>query len=111
MSLAQGGKIRRKPWVIRSNYIRHIDRDYFLDENDKQYSLSREDMISSDWELYEEKSKTYSFLDAIMALEKGKNIKRFNDDGSYKFIAPWNKNGENLFSYDDVRALNWIIEE
>lgn len=65
--------------------------------------------FSDDWEIYEEKPKTYTFQEAFEAFMEGKTISRLLYVVRYR-KEHLHKSGI-IFSYDDVLATDWIIIE
>lgn len=100
----------------------------------RPYHISTSDILNDDWEIYlEDKPKTYSFQEALKALEEGKKISRpfklapgrkrilqkiVNDNGSFIMYADDEKKEHEIykldqlsFNYEAIVATDWIIEE
>ena len=79
------------------------------DNKRSPYHISGSDILEDDWQIYEEKPKTYSFPEALEAFKNGKKIKRLAYDWAFtkkEFFTI-----EQVFSYEDVTANDWIIIE
>lgn len=129
-----GKKIKREYWTCQ--YIRFIDFGNELEvvltsnigiESKGKYIPTSTDIIATDWELCSEKPKNVTFQEAFKALKNGKRIRRLHKNivfckqsdsiinksyiGNY---APRHKHKEindDLFSYEDICATDWIIQE
>jgi len=74
----------------------------------RPYHISASDISNDDWEIYEEKPKTYTFQEALRAFNEGKNIK--NPDRTYWVNRRHDYEYEEIFTLRDVNATDWIIE-
>jgi hypothetical protein len=73
------------------------------------YSPTVDEILSNDWEIYEEKKiKLHTFEEAITAFKEGKIIWRVNDE---KYSHNREYTDGRIFYYGDAIADDWIIKE
>ena len=138
VKLAQEGKYIRNTGWCSYQYIYIPKRwekfnDVFIDEDGDEYVFYANEILNNNWIVCQEEPKTYSFQEALKALEKGKKISRpfelapgrkrtlrkiVNDDGSFimyeddgKKVYQLYKLDQFSFYYTDIVATDWIIEE
>lgn len=73
-----------------------------------EYTIDMNSLLQ-DWEIYEEKPKTYSFEVALLAFKEGKTISRSSYPWQYSKIRLKNL-GNVTFRYEDIIATDWVIE-
>jgi hypothetical protein len=108
-----GFKIHREGWnsvtylIFESGNILIVHLDSV-----RIYDPFFPDLLKNDWQVYEDKNKTYSFQEALTALSNGKTITRVRKSGIAVHIDRAHAIDELiLFNYDDVHADDWRIIE
>lgn len=104
LKLAKEGKCIRDIEWYHSDYI-YINDKNFVNELHSPYTPSIMEMLD-EWEIYEKRPKTYTFIQAIEALKEGKMIRRYGHD---RELSNKIKNNAEIFSYDDLEARDWLI--
>lgn len=120
-----GFKIHREGWNSVT-YLIFEDGNILIAPSNKTriYDPFFPDLLKNDWQIYEEKPKTYTFQEAIYKLHNNEigAIKRKNiPNGRYIFINDTgtltisNTKDEPFLTYipsiNDILAKDWIIEE
>ena len=70
--------------------------------------LLTNDILATDWEVYEKQTNLYSFEKAIASWRKGKSIRRKAWINRFSVDAD---DDNYYFSIDDLNANDWIIKE
>lgn len=102
-----GKKIRNSNWD--KGYYIWMQSDYFFNPSNEKYFPNLNSILETNWDIYEEKLEMYTFREAFEAYEKGKRIRR--EDKNYYLSSLLILNNKPIFSYEDILATNWMIEE
>ncbi len=117
--MRDGKGIRLPHWRAKSHIKKDEDVEsgyvICLDQRVKYYQFKETEMLSDEWEIYQEEApKLHSFEEALAAFKDGKSIKRI----LWTLLSIEKKINKNLYSefsiiftIDDFEANDWIIEE
>lgn len=112
----QDGKKVRSPHWVRYYYVRKQSHRYiaFDGKSEFNWNFSENEMLSKDWEIYQEEPKLHTFEEALAALKRGKTIYRKSyHDKCGANVSIWYEYDwfASVFNRDDVLANDWIIKE
>lgn len=100
----------------KQNFIKRKSNEkdtVFIDDDSgrlktNSWLLLTEDILATDWEVYEKQTNLYSFEEAVASLRKGKSIRRKAWINRFSVDAD---DDNYYFTIDDLNANDWVIKE
>jgi hypothetical protein len=105
--MQNGERVRLPHWVI-DVYGKKQNCEYAIFDGkwDFKWCFSENEMLSNDWEIYQEQPKLHTFEEPLAALKNGAKIYRTHAHHNHK-----KTDKEFLFyDYEDFEANDWIID-
>ena len=103
-ALEEGKKCRACIWSEGEHVVSVSDIVYELCDTEEYRLL---DLVTCDWELYEEPVKTYTFQEIIPFLRDGKRVRRLSGSS----ILVKGDNSGFCLTFKDVESNDWIVLE
>ena len=110
-ALEEGKKVRRKNWPSKE-YIHN-----WKQEDGSEWMICASICLNSEWELYEEPEKTYSFMEVVKGLKDGKKFKRktwgewyifYCLTGATLYVQGKQKIDFSPYSIESFEATDWV---
>jgi len=90
-----------KPWQEFNNI--------FFDQDGDEYVFSANEILDTNWTVYPQEPKTYSFPEALKAFSNDKIIRRNTQSKNFYKVEDVITIDTLIFSYGDVIATDWLI--